>query len=510
MNSSLQSVSRMPTSRILSWVAGMILAATLLWFYWPVLIKLVITLIDSTDASFGLLLPLVSAYIVYRKWPEIRQLPWQPSWAGLLVMAGGLCLYLFGALITDVYTPALSFVVVLGGLVILMGGWSAFRVLWFPVVLLTLMIPLPQFINMKFTLHLQLISSKLAAGMLKLYGLPLLLQGNVIDLGTRQLNVVAACSGLRYIYNLIALGIIFSFFFQRRLWKAAVLVMAMVPFAIFANALRIATIGIFPTFGKGLWHTSLGLSFFLLGFDYLKLINWTVGKVSLPNPGEQKASALLSPKAMGEVTRPSYTVYLVSALMLVVVSGPAALRLSQVPPMPLKQSLEKFPMQLGTWQGSQIYIDPEIVKATNCNAYLNAKYINSTDGVITLWIAYYEKQEGGASMHSPFSCLTGSGWKTLASGVIYIGKNRPVKYMLIEELGNRRLVYYWFIERGRWLANEYFHKFYIGYDRLLKRRSDGALIRLITPVGDDLNDAKNRLDDFTRLVSPLIFQYLPE
>ena len=167
-----------------------------------------------------------------------------------------------------------------GGVLWLLGGWRLVRLLSFPLLLLAIIIPLPQFFISRLTLKMQLASSQLAADMLRLMGYPVALSGNVIDLGDRQLQVVAACSGLGYLFNALGLAVIFCYFFQRRAWKVAVLLLSMIPFAIIANASRLATIGIWPIFEKGLWHASFGLSIFIVGFDYLKGINWILNYFS--------------------------------------------------------------------------------------------------------------------------------------------------------------------------------------------------------------------------------------
>ena len=197
------------------WISlNILLLLGLVWVYRPVLTNLFSRLLSSEDYSYGLLLPVVSAYVVYLKWPQIRRLPWRPAWPGLMLLAAGMLLYLVGVLSTDLYSPTLAFILSLGGVTFLSGGWQALRLLAFPLVLLVFMIPLPQYLTQKLTLPLQLVSSRLATGLLHLIGVPAVRQGNVIDLGVRQLQVGAACSGLRYILALLALGIIFCYYFK--------------------------------------------------------------------------------------------------------------------------------------------------------------------------------------------------------------------------------------------------------------------------------------------------------
>ena len=244
-------------------ITQLVFAAALLiliiWSYWPVLVILIKYIYKDDDYSFGLLIPFVVAYIVYLKWPEIRGRTWQPSWMGLLIMAFGFFLYWIGEVFGSAYIPSFSFVVVLAGLLYVVGGWELLRLLSFPLLLLILMIPSNTWFIKYVSLQLQLVSSTLATGFLRGLGLPVFRHGNVIDLGIRQLQVVAACSGLRYILSLLTLGLIYCYFYQRRFWKAAVLIVSLIPAAIIANALRVAAMALVPSLQEeGFWHDFTG------------------------------------------------------------------------------------------------------------------------------------------------------------------------------------------------------------------------------------------------------------
>ncbi len=488
---------------------GLILAGGIFWFYWPILVGLAVTLTNNEDYSFGLLLPLVAAYIIYLKWPQIRVGPWQPSWMGLAIMAAGFGLNIFGELITDIYTPEISFVAVITGLLWLLFGWGLVRLLAFPLLLLVFMIPLPDFVIRQLTLPLQLFSSRLAAGILRGGGIPLSLQGNVIDLGVRQVQVVAACSGLRYILSLSALGIIYCYFYQRRLWKAAVLLISVIPAAMIANALRVAGMAVFPALLEGFWHTFSGWLIFIFCFAFLTLLNWGLNFLSppssLPVPGDSSAKTELT-----FARKPSLTPYLMAALALVVLFGPIRLFI-QASPMPLLQSFDNFPMNLGPWQGHRVYIDPAMVAATHADSFVNAEYLNPELGSVFLWMTYYESQKkAGSSAHSPFSCFRGSGWIALESETVELAPGLPVRYMLLDQSGTQIVVYYWFLQRGRWLVNEYLNKFYVGFDALFRRRADGALIRLTTNARPNVKSSRQRLTAFATLLVPVLPQYIQD
>ena len=185
-------------------------------------------------------------------------------------------------------------------------------------------------------------------------------------------------------------------------------------------------------------------------------------------------------------------------------------RAASAPPVPLKRSFAAFPLQIGPWRGKITPVDPEMVRLTQSHAHLNVDYVNPDHGVVNLWIAYYETQKkAGGFVHSPKGCLIASGWRFLESGTYEIAPGLPVNYLLAEQMGTRMVVFYWYLQRGRWLTSEYWNKFYMALDGLTRRRTDGALIRLITPAGEDLPGAQKRLAGFAKLLVPALEQFIP-
>jgi exosortase D (VPLPA-CTERM-specific) len=493
-------------------VFGVILTLGVFILYWPVLTSLVNQLAADEDFSYGLLLPFVSAYLVYLKWPQIRRGPWQPSWLGLAVMALGLILYLGGKPAAEVYSIRISFPIFIGGILLLLGGWKIFRMLAFPLLLLVFMLPLPGILTASLTFPLQLISSNLAAKFLRALGYPLLLTGNVIDLGVRQLQVVAACSGLRYILSLLALGIIYCYFYQRRLWKGALLLISLVPAAIVANAFRVAAMGIFPALEEGFWHSFSGWLIFIFCFGFLGLVNWglnSLGHQTQQPSFAQKSAALV--EEPGSLPPASYTPFIIACLVFMVFSGTLIYTVGSPPAVPLLQSFDKFPLQIQDWQGRRGYMDHKIFEKTEADSYFDADFSSPGEVPVSLYIAYYESQvSAGAFSHTPDNCMTGGGWKTLESGTTLIGPNLPVNYLLLDKQGFRVLVYYWNIQQGKWeaLSSARVIKFYTILSAIKRHRSDWALVRLITPVGNDVQLARDRLAEFAHMLIPLLPQFI--
>ncbi len=483
------------------WLLGIMVLIVVVTFYWPVLQHLTRVIGNSEDYWIALLLPPVSFFIVYRQWDQLQRLTWQPSWLGLGIVGLGFGLYIIGDILMSLYIPCVSFVVVLTGLLYLVGGMSLVRSLWFPLFLLILAIPYEGLGYGAITFQLQLISSWLAAGILRLLGFPVLLQGNLIDLGTQQLNVVAACSGLRYLVNLLIMGVIFCYFFQRRTWKVTILLLSLVPYAILGNALRLATIGIFPVFQDGWWHSSLGLSIFLVGFDYLKFMNWSLNHLVSEDPKTPWKKVPSEPVRSAGKSGSRLSPYLLAVLGIVLLGGYLVHLVPQAIAMPPIQSLENFPVRLGSWQGKRQFIsDDKALQVLNCDSYLDVDYVNPTHGHVTLWIAHYNYLGRGRFLHPPTSCFQGAGCIIGETGVLTPFPDCPLNYMLVKEGERVFLVYYWYLNRGHWTAKNHITKLSNLYDALTTRRTDGTLVRLITPLGDDPAAAHSRLLFFTEFL----------
>jgi len=492
-------------------VLGTMLGVLLLWFYWATLANLFYQLYTDENYSFGLLLPLVSGYIIYLKWPQLRKASWEPSWFGLPIIFLALLLYIFGDLVAIVYFSPFSFFVLLIGIILMLGGWEILRLLAFPLLLLFFIIPLPSLLVQLITFKLQIISSILATSILRLIGIPVIRTGNVIDLGIRQLQVVDACSGLRYILSLFSLGLIYCYFYQRRIWKMAILLIALFPASIVANALRVAAMGIFPSLQQGFLHGFSGWLIFLVCGAFLVSINWLLNRI-WPQPVPSIPAGEIKKRPPRRGPRKSYSPYLAIALVLVLIGSHFALRLSRAEPVHLLRNFDHFPLTIATWEGRRHYLDAAMAKAVGTDQYFEAEYRNHKQEYISLWIGFFENQNKKIEgrIHSPLICLPGSGWKIVQNKIVHVAPGLPVRYLVIEQKGRRQAVYYWYLQRGRWLASEFPLKFYMGLDGLMKRRNDGAIIRLITPVITNVSTSQQVLNSFTHQLITILPHFIPQ
>jgi EpsI family protein len=145
--------------------------------------------------------------------------------------------------------------------------------------------------------------------------------------------------------------------------------------------------------------------------------------------------------------------------------------------------------------------------------YILSDYSKPAGKSVNLYVAYYSSQRKGESPHSPLVCIPGDGWliTNLERTSYRIGAEQPLNRAIIERNGSKQLVYYWYEERGRRIASEYWSKWYLLSDALTKKRSDGGLVRLITPVfaGELERDADNRLQLFMQDLLPNLTRFLP-
>ncbi len=262
-----------PPSTRASWHTPAWFGFLLLACYAPILRALVYAWIHNEDMGHGFFVPLVAGYIVWQRRDELLSLKPEPGWRGLpMVLAGALLLFL-ATLGAEVFLARLSFVVTLTGMVWMLGGRPFLRKLGFPLFLLLFMMPIPSVIYTRITFPLQLIASRLAEGALTACSIPVLREGNVLELPSQRLDVVEACSGIRSLLSLTFLVLVYGHFFERKNWIRATLFFATVPIAILANAGRVTLTGLLslisPAFTEGALHETMGMVTFLLALIFL-------------------------------------------------------------------------------------------------------------------------------------------------------------------------------------------------------------------------------------------------
>jgi exosortase len=223
--------------------------------------------------SHGFFVPLVSTFIIWQRRAELAAVKPRPTWWGLaLVLYGTAQLYL-ATLGAELFLARTAFVITIFGVVLTLGGSPVLRKLAFPLFLLFFMAPSPAVLYNRVTFPLQIFASTFAGDGLAWLGVPVLREGNILELPQQRLSVVEACSGIRSLLTLAFLAVVYGQFFEKKTWVRVALFLATVPIAIVANASRVTLTGIIsewkPDLAEGFFHTALGWVIFMVSLFLL-------------------------------------------------------------------------------------------------------------------------------------------------------------------------------------------------------------------------------------------------
>ena len=485
--------------------AGLVLAALPVF---DIGFRSLISAWSTAEYSHGPLIPLISLYLFLR---EMRRAPLpdgqvRDGWPGLAVIFLSLLVAVMGNLmrVPDIVTYAFIFWV--SGVVLTMFGWRRGKTHQLPVFHLIFMLPLPQILYWKLTIFLQWVSSALGVWFVSLAGVAVYLEGNVIDLGIYKLQVAEACSGLRYLFPILSFSYLFSILYRGPLWHKIVLLVSAAPLTVLMNSFRIGVIGILvDRYGieqaEGFLHFFEGWVVFLICVGILFLMAIGLQRLTA-NPKPLAEAVDLDFEGFGGIfarifaTRAS----LFLALALAVTASVSMVwKFAPTPAVvaPERETLSLYPLTLAGWSGTAMRLEPEIEKVLAADDYVNTVFQSPDEkDVVAFFVAYYTKQTEGQGIHSPEVCLPSGGWEVFdlhevqvdmtASGYGVFAANRAI----IQKGLTRQLVYYWFEGRGTRLSNDFRAKMSVLTDSLTKGRTDGALVRYVTPIGVDEPEAE--------------------
>jgi len=477
------------------------------------------------EYSYGILIPALSAYLIWRQRDELRTLPFTGSWWGLGLILLGLALRLVGALSTMPAVVHYALLLVLYGLVLSLAGRVVFRRLLMPLFILIFMVPLPPLVSEQLSTQLQLLSSQIGVTVIRAAGISVYLEGNVIDLGTYQLEVAEACSGLRYLFPLMTLSFMVAYVFGGPMWKRALVFLSSIPITVLMNSIRIGLIGITvdrwgTKMAEGFLHDFEGWAVFMVSAFCVFLLARGLSKI-----GPQTQTAPANRAAAAPVARPAPALSprtlpkpFIAATAILAVGVTAEFAIPERPEIaPARTEFVDFPNTLGAWSGTRDTIEAVYLDALRLDDYLLMDFHGAESAPINLYVAYYRSQRSGMSVHSPRRCLPGGGYEIQAFErrmVPGTGGNAawPVNRVIIAKGGQRQLVYYWFRERDRRLTDEYVVRWYLFWDALTRNRTDGALVRLVMPLDKDGNeaDADAALSRFANLAEAPLSRAVPD
>jgi exosortase D (VPLPA-CTERM-specific) len=361
--------------------------------------------------------------------------------------------------------------------------------------------------------------------MLQALGVSVFLDGNVIDLGTFKLQVAEACSGLRYLFPLSAFGFLCAWLYRAPLWAKAIVFLATIPITVLTNSARIALTGVLMEYGsqelaEGFLHLFEGWIIFLVALAFLFALMWLLAKLHDPT---LRVMDLLDFDRFSRGTRAVHTgdsgsvrlgaPALVCVLLLAVTLPAPYLLSTRSEVIPARPGLLTFPLRLGPWEGQSGAVDGETLSQLGADDYLLVDYRTPTARApVNFWVAYYGSQIRGRWTHSPQECLPGAGWEFTRLNVVpspapnLSGASFQINRAVISKGSERMLMYYWYEQRGAQVTDGVAIRLSVLKDAFTKHRSDGALVRVLTPIAPDENAdvAEQRLIEFVRAAYPAL------
>jgi exosortase len=275
---------------VLPWMSLAWFGALLALCYWPVIVSLVSQWNTDEDMGHGFFVPILAAYIAWQSREKFLAAPAKQNWWGFaLVIYAGIQL-LIATMGAELFLTRMAIIFSVIGSIWFVNGTKRLRTLAFPLFLLFFMVPIPAIVYNRITFPLQLVASRAAEWGLMTIGIPVLREGNVLELAGQKLSVVEACSGIRSLLTLSFLSLVYGYFFEKRTWMRVLLFFATVPIAILANAARVTLTGILseykPELAHGFFHSASGWVIFMVALVILVVFHQIANRASrMPHAG---------------------------------------------------------------------------------------------------------------------------------------------------------------------------------------------------------------------------------
>jgi exosortase D (VPLPA-CTERM-specific) len=532
----------------------LIIALSLLFLYAGVLVRLGKNWWTDENYSHGLLVPFVIGFIIWMEFDELKKVRKSASvWLGGSIVICAFLMFLAGTLSAELFTQRVSFFLMLVGIIVYFFGTKIIRLLVVPFVLLLLAIPIPQVIFNKIAFPLQIWASQAAVWGIRLFEVPTVRKGNVIEIlpnGATQiiaLEVVEACSGIRSLMTLMTLALILAYFTRTKrefadkgwfdflknydFWRAVILMLSAIPIAVLTNAARVTATGVLTYYyGKqateGTLHESLGWMVYVVALGLLFAVNYSLKRLQIKNfklPNKPEITDTNSEFQTSElddkkISSTPFLPFSSSALIVVLVIGGVFInwfeRRGEAEVQ--RKSLAELPQTLGNWRqkGDEMRFGEQTESVLRVSDYTQREYRLPDNRSGNLYVGYYASQRSGATYHSPQNCLPGAGWTMREPQIIEIklpsGKTFTANRYRIENGVYDAIMIYWYQGRGRTEANEYRDKINTVWDSVLRRRTDGALVRVMTSVGGDEQHATKDAIDLSAQLADKLGEFVPE
>ena len=500
-----------------------LLVSAFLLSYWQTIVGLYQQWSTDGDYSYAFLIPAISAYLIWERRHKLGSTPIASNWVGGVFFFVFLVISAYGILGSSpsAVRPAIPLIIL--SITLFCFGTEVFKVIWLPLAYLIFMIPLPTLFGTLIGVHLKLISTQLGKLILQIFGVSVFVEGNVIDLGITQLQVVDACSGLRYLLPLLALGVIFAYMLERVRWKQVVLVLSAIPIAVITNGIRIGITGLLAHYysleaAEGFFHGFSGWLIFMVAFALLFAL-YVLLRVLFREAPTENPSISGNEAERGAVLSRNNTISIVISSVFLLVLALVSYTTAALPTLAIRGGLSNFPLSIKTWKGEPEKIDTEMIVLSGAQEAFSATYRKGSGNLVSLYIGYRGSPflESANFFHSPYVCLPSGGWKTLQIGnhaitdVTKFG-TITVRKMLSESMGQRQVVYYWFQTKSRTSFDVNINRFHLAWHAIQRDNTHDLFIRTMSPFypNEKMQDAENRMDQFARDMMAALLDFLAE
>lgn len=508
-----------PNKVSLAIVAGAIVVTLVL--FWDAIVNLWERWGGQQELSHSYFIPLISAWLVWTNRDAIRKSVGAPSlFGGALLVVAGLMLLL--GQITHIFVlQHLGLVVAVAGLTAGLGGVSLLRATAAPIAFLLFAVPPPYWVITVLSWKFQQMSSIIGVAMISAMDIPVYLSGNIIDLGEYKLAVAEACSGLRYLFPFLSIGVMTAYLFRGPLWGKLIIVLSTIPITILMNSFRIAVTGaLVQAYGtehaEGALHFLEGWVVFVLCLIALFGVVWLITRIGSAkmSVGDALGAPDLSPVKPSRGTLSLKPVGAGLIAIMIAVFGISQMLSTDSLIIPERKVFAGIPYEYEGWRTQVRPMDPTVAEVLGADDTIVVNLTSPDNQFYNLYIAYLEAQRDGRSWHSPRQCIPGGGWQITQHDIIPVegADGKTYNRLVIQNRNHRQLVYYWYDQRGRMIANEFKMKFLLMFDAVTKKRSDGAMVRLMTPVSDKeaIADADARLLEQMANLKTFLPEYVPE
>ena len=516
-----------------SLIKAAIIAAAFVFVYATVLAKLGVDWWTDENYSHGLLVPFVIGFIVWREWDNLKKSVTDPAkWLGGATILLSILMLLAGTLGAELFTQRMSMLLMLAGIVVYFFGTRILNLLAVPFALLLFAVPIPQIIFNRVAFPLQIWASQMAVWGIRLFSVPTLRKGNVIDIlpkGSTQtisLEVVEACSGIRSLMTLVTLALILAYFTRRDdngriahfspsdFVRAVILMLSAIPIAVLTNAARVTATGVMTFYyGKqatgSTIHDASGWLVYLVALALLIGVNFILKRIF--KGGKTDADSTLTPATATAVAAvlPLILALVLSGVFINWFVNRGEVEVSRKP-------LSELSAQLGGWtqKGSEIKFDKSIESVLRTTDYTMREYTAPDGRIANIYVGYYASQRTGATYHSPQNCLPGAGWEMRDPQTIDIttadGRTFTANRYIIENGIYKEVMIYWYQGRGHIEPNEFRDKINTVIDSVTRRRSDGSIVRVMTDLGSDEAASLTAASDLAAKLAEQLPPYVPE